>query len=101
LQHCEKEYPRDDYREFIHLAALMTGLDVKVTIRKPGALHRARWMAKAIYSMKIELLFKDNESVINLTASELQGIQRFNRFVVCIYLPSVVRKQNRQRYASK
>lgn len=38
--------------------------------------------------MKIELLLKGNESVIKLTARELQGIQRFNRFVVCVYLQS-------------
>jgi hypothetical protein len=47
---------RDDYRELLCLAALIVGLPVKFAIRKPGALHRARWMAKAIYSLKIELL---------------------------------------------
>lgn len=59
----QKDYPREDYKEFLHLAALMIGLDVKLTIRKPGALHRARWMAKAIYSMKIELLWRSNEGI--------------------------------------
>ena len=45
-------------------------------------------MAKAIYSMKIELLLRGNEAVIKLTASELRSIHRFNRFVVCVYLQS-------------
>ena len=88
LQHCQKDYPGEDYREFIQLAALIVGLDIKVTIRKPAGLHRARWMAKAIYSMKIELLLRGNEAVIKLTASELRSIHRFNRFVVCVYFQS-------------
>lgn len=81
-------HPRDDCKEFLQLAALMTGLNCAAAIRKPGALHRARWMAKAIYSMKIELLFDGNESALQLTARELQGIQRFNRFVVAVYIQS-------------
>jgi len=70
-QHCEQTYPRENYREFFNLAALSIGLDVTITIRKFGALHRARWMAKAIYSLKIQLLFEGNEAVIKLTAREL------------------------------
>jgi hypothetical protein len=66
----------------------MVGLTVPTTFRKPGAIHRARWMAKAIYTMKVELLLDDYESVIQLTARELQAIQRFNRFVVKVYLQS-------------
>jgi hypothetical protein len=68
-------HSRDDYREFLQLAAGLVDLDVLTTLRKPGALHRARWMAKAIYSMKIELLFDGNESVMKLTAHELQRIR--------------------------
>ena len=45
-------------------------------------------MAKAIYTMKIELLLDDNKSVIELTAREFQAIRRFNRFVVEVYLQS-------------
>ena len=66
----------------------MVGLDSSATIQKPGAVHRARWMAKAIYSMKIQLLFEGNEAVMELTARELNSIQRFNRFVVFVYLQS-------------
>ena len=84
----QRDHPRDDYREFLQLAASMVGLSSSAAVCKPGALHRACWMAKAIYSMKIELLCDGNESVIQLTARELQGIQRFNRFVVNIYIQS-------------
>ncbi|GBN77905.1 hypothetical protein AVEN_40025-1 [Araneus ventricosus] len=79
---------RDDYRKLLNLALLMNGLDIQVTIWKPGGPHRARWMAKAIYSLKMELLFNGNEASMALTAREFQGMQRFNRFVVCAYLQS-------------
>ena len=54
-EHCQLEYPGDDYRELICLAASMVGLETKYGVRRPGGLHRPRWMAKAIYSLKIEL----------------------------------------------
>ena len=46
---------------------------------QPITLHRKQWMAKAIYTVKIELFYK-------LTASELQGILHFNWFVVLFYV---------------
>ena len=58
-----KSHAREDYKEFLNLAALMVGLDIDVNIQKPGVLHSIRWMEKAIYSMKIELLFAFNEAV--------------------------------------
>ena len=45
-------------------------------------------MAKVIYSMKMELLFDGKEDVLKLTARELQGLQRFNRSVVNVYIQS-------------
>ena len=53
LEQLANEHPRDDYLEFLQLAALMVGMDIQFTIRKPGALHRARWMAKAISLLKL------------------------------------------------
>jgi hypothetical protein len=88
VEHLQMSYPRDDYREFLCLAASMVGIETKTAIRKPGAMHRARWMAKAIYSLKIEMLLDGNESILKLTARELQGVQRLNRFVVTVYLQS-------------
>ena len=84
----DDKHPRDDYLEFIHLAAIMVGLPVVSYIRRPGALNRARWMAKAIYSLKIELLFRGNEEALLLTGRQLQGLQRFNRFVILVYIQS-------------
>jgi hypothetical protein len=74
---------------FMNSSALV-GLDAPNTtgIDKLGTLHRACWIAKAIYSMKIELLYNGNEMVMCLTARELQGLQHFNRFVASVYIQS-------------
>jgi hypothetical protein len=51
---------RDDYLEFVKLCIVFldSNSDEKVTFKRPGALHKARWMAmaKVIYSIKICLL---------------------------------------------
>lgn len=48
---------RDDYEEFLKLVIIT--LDETppggIIIRKPGACHHARWMAEAIYCLKILL----------------------------------------------
>ena len=50
------EFLRDDYREFTELSLLyLSSVNNKVTFQRPGALHKARWMAKLIYSLKIAL----------------------------------------------
>ena len=84
----DDKHPREDYLELIHLAAIMVGLPVVSSIRRPGALNRARWMAKAIYALKIELLFRGNEEALHLTGRQLQDLQRFNRFVILVYIQS-------------
>jgi hypothetical protein len=83
-QQVTHEHPREDYLDLLTLAGLLIGLNIESAIRKPGAIHRARWMAKAIYSLKMQLLLNGNETVIQLSGRELQGLQRFNRFVVLI-----------------
>lgn len=53
---------RHDYREVLVLVLTFLGKktisNVPIRIKKPGALHRARWMAKIIYSLKIFLFRK-------------------------------------------
>lgn len=53
-----KDIVRGDYRELIELSIIFLGGDTenKFKIRPPGAMHQARWMARAIYSLKIILL---------------------------------------------
>ncbi|KAF2886364.1 hypothetical protein ILUMI_19808, partial [Ignelater luminosus] len=50
--------PRHDYTELLDLVVILLGGTVPKgnKIRKPGAYHQARWMPKAIYSIKIFLL---------------------------------------------
>jgi hypothetical protein len=62
LQQITQTHARDNYLELLTLAATLNGLDTEVPIRKPGAMHTARWMAKAIYSIKMERLVVGNES---------------------------------------
>jgi len=76
---------------FLQLAAHTIGLHSSAAIRKLGVLHKAHWMAQVIYTMKTELLCDGNESVINLTARELQGIQWF---VVNVYIQSSFSSRN-------
>ena len=94
LQQMTQQHARDDYLELLCLSGLLVGLDVTSAIRRPGAIHRARWMAKAIYALKMELLLEGNENIIQLTARELQGLRRFNRFVVLVYIKSWFRSRS-------
>lgn len=77
-------HPRDDYKELLELSLLFLGTNLtpNITIKTPGAFHRARWMAKLIYNLKIYLFRKQ----FKLTESEVSGLQKFNSFVVKTYL---------------
>lgn len=79
-----EEFPRDDYREFLELVIIVLGgVPPKgVKFRKPGAYHRARWMAKGIYTLKI-FLFRNQ---FNLTKKESRSIAEINAFIVKCYV---------------
>ena len=47
---------RDDSREFAQLVLAVTIGQVPDTFRRSGALHQARWMAKALYAVKVVFL---------------------------------------------
>ena len=61
LDFCQNQlhltHPRDDYKEFLELVVIFLGGVPygceRIVFRKPGALHRARWMARAIYGLKM------------------------------------------------
>ena len=79
----EGEFLRDDYAELQHLSLVFLGgvPNKHINFRAPGALHNARWMAKAIYSLKI-YLFRDQ---IQLTSCEQKGLLSICQFVALIY----------------
>src|SRR5688572_18662858 len=60
LQQLSTENHRDDYKELLELTVFfLGGIPPKgIKFRYPGAFHRARWMARAIYAIKM-WLFRD------------------------------------------
>ena len=86
IQFCQnilisQKQPRDDYKESIELVLVVLGsTPAKFTFKKPGAFHKARWMAPLIYGLKIFLLRK----VLHKNQSEIKKLERFATFV-CLY----------------
>lgn len=54
----------------------------KVTIQAPGAFHRARFMSKIIYCLKIYMF----QSQFELKPEVLEGLKTFNVFIVRVYI---------------
>ena len=83
---------RDDYK-VVDLAKLfiMGKPDKSVTFRSPGALHKARWMAKLIYSIKIVLMKPHLDSVHKempvLNSNQFDLLVQFTMFSVYVYIP--------------
>lgn len=75
---------RDDYQEFLNLVLVILGAKQPTGFRQPGAMHRARWMAKVIYSLKI-FLFRGQ---FRLSKSEESGIKELALFSVTVYMES-------------
>lgn len=77
---------RHDYTEFLELVVMLLGGTIPKgnKIRKPGAYHQARWMAKAIYSIKIFLL----RSEFEISEVEEKALCRICGFVVVNYVKS-------------
>ncbi|GBN00093.1 hypothetical protein AVEN_170230-1 [Araneus ventricosus] len=77
---------KNDYQELVELCIVFIGRNSDSTIKigPPGALHHARWMAKAIYSFKI-FLFRQQ---LSLKMSELNGLKNICLFLVTVYVKS-------------
>jgi len=84
LKHLEENQPRDDYREFLELSLMFLG-DVPprgVRFMTPGPVHHARWMAKALYSLKI-YRFRNQ---FHLTVRENKGLRDVCLFILRLYI---------------
>jgi len=57
VNYLQIKHPREDYRELLELTVIFLGgvPPRGIYFRVPGAIHYARWMAKAIYCLKIFL----------------------------------------------
>ena len=87
-----KPFLRGDYRELVELSLLYLnhGTQHFCGLMQPGALHKARWMAKILFSLKIVLLGPQLESLPKgtvLVSQTLKKITQFAQFVVFCYVP--------------
>ncbi|KAG0720181.1 hypothetical protein GWK47_048986 [Chionoecetes opilio] len=81
----QTKQPRDDYKELAELSILFLGGALpKTSICSPGALHRARWMARIIYAPK-RILFREQLTGV-VTPREMSALQRFSSFATEIYV---------------
>lgn len=83
LRNLEKKQYRDDYKEFLELTVIFLGGTLPdYTLRVPGPTSHARWMAKAIYMLKMFLLREQLE----LDAIMLSNIRNICIFIVRVYI---------------
>lgn len=83
----ELTHKRADYRELLELSLVFLGgvPSRGVTFMKPGAIHRARFMAWLMYALKI-FIFRD--AGFKLTNRERDGLGNFCVFGVSAYVKS-------------
>ena len=75
-------FPRDDYRELLQLIVITLGGTVEgFSFRFPQADSNARWMAKAIYNLKLRLL----SNIFMMTPEENSFVRLISEFVCCVY----------------
>ena len=88
-----EKFAREDYKELLELVVFYLGNDEepKLRLRRPGAIHKARFMSKIINSIKIVMLSNKISSELGKNAvfstRQLQRLERFVNFVVFVYIP--------------
>jgi hypothetical protein len=88
MQELTISQPRDDYRELLEITIIYLGQSPARGIRfmRPGALHRARWMARVIYAITI-CLFQSQFKMTRRDREEWQEeVRCFCRVSVCSIL---------------
>lgn len=76
------EMKRDDYLEFIELCKVFLGDQKELTFKRPGAIHKARWMAKLLYSIKITLLENNIAQLPQGTVTTKHQLPKIRDFVI-------------------
>ena len=98
LTNCFREFlaldfTQGDYHELIELSLLLVtkgSEPQKFSMKHPGALHKAKWMGKLLYTMKIVLLSRKiieqfpNSEVA--TTNQIKKLERFCMFAVSVYV---------------
>jgi len=90
------KFIRCDYKELAELTVLyLTGdlQDGDFKFKRPGALHKARWMSKLLYSIKMVILSEEiskqsnNKSKRVFQKGQLKKIKDFVKFSIFNYVP--------------
>ena len=91
--YLKQRFSRGDYKELATLVLLYLsdGNDtVGMPFNRPGALHKARWMAKLLYTIKMDLMgsiiLKDLPKGAIFASQQLPKLRRFVQFVVFCYI---------------
>lgn len=90
LAATELSLKRDDYREYVELCTVYLNGPTSqlVTFKRPGALHKARWMAKLLYAIKICLFEQQIQQLpagTVTTQKQVPAVRKFVNFVTLIY----------------
>ena len=92
IAHSQLQYRRDDYREFLSLCvAYLTPEQNRIKFIRPGAIHKARWMAKLISALKMTLLENQLSGLPKgsvATPAQITKIIEFVNFVSLVYIAS-------------
>lgn len=82
MEVVQQDHQRDDFRELLELTIIyLGGVPPRgIRIMAPRAMYQARWLAKAIYGLKV-FMFR---SQFNLTA-ETKALGLFNLFITLVY----------------
>src|SRR2546425_9478883 len=96
MEQLTKYQPRNDYSELLELTIIFLGGTPPggINFHYPGAIHRARWMAKAIYALKMWLFRNEypmhQRSMSSRGSSHCQRVwihlKRVSLFVTLIYV---------------
>ena len=90
-------WSREDYRELLELTVIYLGGMVKrvrreevvvvdEVIRKPGAIHQARFMASCLYILKI-YLYKDQLDADTIDVEEETDIECLAEYIALLHVP--------------
>ena len=93
-------FPREDYRELLELVTHVLGGVIRrrsttnknmpprvvgFQMEQPGAFHHARFMAKAIYYVKMYMVLPQLNANALVTAEQATQVERMSRYIILLY----------------
>lgn len=82
FEQLKLNHSRADHKELLELAILFLGGNISTAFRTPGAMSHARWLSKAIYSLKMYLF----RSQYKLSKKDLDSLELMCIFIVKFYV---------------